>query len=115
MTNAAQQIQKPTVQLGTIFKSVWGYDQTNVDFYEVVKVSGSMVSVRLVCQEIVSTPDRISNRTIPVAGKYYEDEILRKRIQSNKFNDCYIKINSYSWANLWDGKPAYATDSLSGH
>jgi len=36
------------VEVGDIFASSWGYDQTNVDFYEVVAVTPSGKSVRLV-------------------------------------------------------------------
>lgn len=33
----------PTVELGQVFSYSWGYDQTNVDFYQVVKVGKSTV------------------------------------------------------------------------
>lgn len=35
------------IQVGDIFKATWGYDQTNVDFFQVVALAGSS-SVRVV-------------------------------------------------------------------
>jgi hypothetical protein len=32
--------------IGDILKDVWGYEQTNVDFYEVVKVTEKTATVR---------------------------------------------------------------------
>lgn len=38
------------LRVGDILRSLWGYEQTNVDFYEVVAVSGSMVTLRELAQ-----------------------------------------------------------------
>jgi hypothetical protein len=35
------------IKPGTVFSNSWGYDQTNVDFYEVVSVSASGKSVKI--------------------------------------------------------------------
>lgn len=43
------------VKVGDVFSMSWGYDQTNVDFFQVVKVCGeNSVRVREVCPEIVA-------------------------------------------------------------
>ena len=43
------------VKVGDVFSMSWGYEQTNVDFFQVVKVCGeSSVRVREVCPEIVA-------------------------------------------------------------
>ena len=103
------------VEVGSIFSCSWGYDQTNVDFYEVVKTTKAMVFIRELLQEVVTSDDRAGNRMIPIKGAYASDEVLRKKLQSSSYDPHYVKINSYSWASLWDGKPKYATDSLCGH
>lgn len=38
--------QQQAMEVGTILVSQWGYDQTNVDFYEVVKATKTMVYVQ---------------------------------------------------------------------
>jgi hypothetical protein len=34
------------IQIGDIFCASWGYDQTNVDFYEVVRKTAKMIELR---------------------------------------------------------------------
>lgn len=36
---------KHDVKVGDIFKASWGYDQTNIDYYEVIAVSGKSATV----------------------------------------------------------------------
>ena len=73
---------------GDIFVSSWGYDQTNVDFYEVVKVAATTVT-------LIPTA-----MPIPGSGK---GKAFRRRII-----DCFdvpaCRITSYATARLWDGK-----------
>jgi hypothetical protein len=38
-------------KVGDIFYTSWGYDQTNVDFFEVTKVSGKMLTVREIASQ----------------------------------------------------------------
>lgn len=91
---------------GLILSASWGYDQTNVDFYEVVEVIGkTMVRLELIgkqratdssdyshgmAQEIVPDPDR---RT----GQFFRSKVIDGGA-AGKFG--------YR-ARPWDGKPAY--------
>lgn len=54
-----------TVTVGTIFTRSWGYDQTNVDFYEIVSVSktGKTAKARQL-------------KTVPVGGDTYSDRVM---------------------------------------
>jgi hypothetical protein len=45
------------VKEGDVFRSSWGYDQTNVDYFQVTKVIGKMVEVRKIAQERIDTGD----------------------------------------------------------
>lgn len=97
--------QKGTVKVGTIFYASWGYDQTNVDFYEVTEIKGTMATIRALCQK-----DAESGMTTAIPGKYYGQE-MRKKI-SFKYESPSISLTSYSSAYLWNGKPKYYS---SGH
>ena len=44
-----------TLQVGDILSSSWGYEQVNVDFYEVVAVSKCMVTLRELAQVSTET------------------------------------------------------------
>jgi len=45
MERKAIRTQKADVSVGDVFKASWGYDQTNIDYYQVVAVIGKMVEV----------------------------------------------------------------------
>lgn len=49
----AAPVNKYGVKVGDLFSCSWGYDQTNVDFFQVVALAGtSSVKVRAVCPEV---------------------------------------------------------------
>lgn len=51
----AEKVNKYGVKVGDIFSMSWGYEQTNVDFFQVVKVCGeTSVRVREVSPEIIN-------------------------------------------------------------
>lgn len=58
--------------VGDIVYSSWGYEQTNVDFFEVVRVpSGRSAVVRKIEQEIIeSAPGSMSGKTTPKPGQF---------------------------------------------
>jgi hypothetical protein len=94
------------ITVGDVFVSKWGYDQTNVDFYEVVGVTASGKSVWLrylqktVVDETVGT-DFVS----PVAGSAAGDK-FRKTLQpalSGSFPE-WVKVSSFqnAYKTEWD-------------
>ena len=58
-----------TIQPGTILYSSWGYDQTNVDYYQVVSKSGRRVKVRPIASWTVSE-GRGSDMVAPDVGNF---------------------------------------------
>jgi|GEM_PF-498333 len=102
------------VSVGSIFYSSWGYDQTNVSFYEVVGLTPASVKVREVAKSFVSQNGPGGNKVIPQPGNYIGGE-MTKRLQNSGYADAAITINSSETAWLWDGKPQYETDSAFGH
>lgn len=72
-----------TVKIGTIFANSWGYDQTNVDFYEVVQVSPSRKSVKLreiAADSVAGSKGYMSDQVKPAPGEFIGDPIS-KRVQ----------------------------------
>ena len=92
------------VEVGDIFARSWGYDQTNVDFYEVVGITPSGKSVRIVpiASEIVEGAGTAYTRVRAVPGSphpYRDATPVTKRIRFSPYGgDAVIKINSYSSA-----------------
>jgi hypothetical protein len=100
------------VQVGTIFCWSWGYDQTNVDFFEVTEKRGRKVIVRAIAQESVSGSEGfMSDSVIPLPHNFLEDndpQLPRTLTKIVKFNNREPNLSmEYGWAGLWSGKPHY--------
>ena len=93
-----------TVEVGDIMYSSWGYDQTNIDWYQVTKVIGShTVEIRKIHGE--ATPDELQDRgtTVPKKDSFVLDaKPMVKRVHNNS-----ITIDSYAHAWIWDGRSKY--------
>jgi hypothetical protein len=93
---------------GDILYASWGFDQTNVDFYEVVAVAGKSVAIREVESRVLSSSGYGQDKVVPVPGRY-TGPAMKKIPTVGYQNQPSIKITSYSSARLWDGKPKEAT------
>ena len=109
----------PTLNVGTIAVSTWGYDQTNVDFYRVeerkVRKDGSTwIKVQRIhaaqtpaelFMQYTATPFRHA-----VTGEYSTagEPKWRKVHQSSAFGESF-EPSSYSFACPWDGQPVWGS------
>ena len=103
-----------TPQVGDILSSSWGYDQTNVDFYEVRKVMGSMIVLQKVENKIVRDSGSMVY-VVPVLGQHKGATIRRKfgpRWNGEGYN---VNISSYAIASKWNGTPMGQTAAGWGH
>lgn len=96
------------VKVGDIFDAQWGYDQTNVDFYEVVGLTGASVKVRPIDKKTHGTPTQWAVRQVmPIPGAYIGG-VMTKRIQDYSDRPSF-NVDASSSAYLWDGKPITET------
>ena len=110
-----------TIQVGDVFVESWGYDQTNIDFYQVVRVMPKSVEI----QAIHATPvgEGYDTKLVPDldnfrAGGRTPKSAKRKLVQFYDVNrnkipppvvqlEPYLTMSSYSNAHLWNGERAY--------
>lgn len=94
----AEALENHGVKVGDIFKSSWGYDQTNIDFYQVIAVTGKTATICAIGQ--LSEEDGfMSGKCVPAPGKFI-GKPSKKRIQKMSVDsDAYFRINSC--ANAW--------------
>lgn len=74
---------RKAIKVGTILVYSWGYEQTNIEFFEVVSKtkSGASVTLRRIGSEIVEETGPMSAKVKPVPGSYLENyEPLKKKI-----------------------------------
>lgn len=92
-----------SVIVDDIFVSSWGYEQTNVDAFQVVEKKGnaSVVLRPIACRAVEGTEmsHGMAQHVVPVYNAFIGEERITKRI-----TEYGIKINSYSSASQWDGK-----------
>lgn len=93
-------ITEEAVTVGDIFCCSWGYDQTNIDYYEAVAVSKTgRVKIQMIdTQKIDST--QTTDVVAPVPGAYISEATGYKvpKFYECGGTQCYISINSYSTA-----------------
>jgi hypothetical protein len=110
------QIKSLTPNVGDILYESWGYDQTNVNFYEVLEVLGVMVVIREVPSRQVSDDGDGTVKVVAVPGRYIGQPMRKKIKPAGVDSRSYsVKIRSFSNAHLWDGKPRYETAFGWGH
>jgi len=102
---------KTDLFMGDILYSSWGYEQTNVDWYEVIEVTGPQsVIIREIGAKVVRSDSVGNDYVAGVPGNYIGPE-MKKRVARGDT----IKITSFASASKWDGKPRYQTGGHGGH
>ena len=94
------------VQVGDIFYSDWGYDQSNIDFYQVTGKRGkSTVEIRQIGSKSVGQKGGY-DKLVPVPNQFI-GPVLKKRIDKSG----WIKIEDGIFASKFD-KPYVLGTSL---
>lgn len=91
---------KAELKPGMLLNGSWGYEQTNLELWEVVEVRGTKVILKPVAKEIVSSSGPMSGTYRAIQGGYVGDERIERRITAYgvKYSDhCGLKPAS------WDG------------
>ena len=101
MTKRKTEKEKPhTLKVGDILSSTWGYDQTNIDYYQVTRVPGPM-SVEITQIAADSGPEvGFMTAYCKAAKDNFVGEPMIKRANSSNS----VRIASYASASPWDGK-----------
>ena len=103
----------PTVtpKIGDILDCSWGYDQTNVDFYQVVGLTPKSVRIRRINSTCKESSGYMSGQSTPAKPITYSanSQLMTKRFSPADKLGYSVNITSYSSAFLWDGKPKYTS------
>lgn len=97
-------------KVGDMLYSSWGYDQTNIDFYQVTAITAAGLTIREVEKHVVGGQGTHTELVAPLPNQF-AGEPMKKRAAPNGS----VKINSYERAHKWDGKPKGRTGSGYGH
>jgi len=70
---------KDIVSIGDIFKASWGYEQTNIDYYQVIKLIGKRTAkLRKIASEMVDQSRGDHGQKIPLPNNFVGDEFSRQ-------------------------------------
>lgn len=65
------------ITVGTIFVHMWGYEQTNVHYYEVVAKSGYSCMIRRIGSDTRETGRSMSGYSVPIPGSFTGEPIKK--------------------------------------
>lgn len=95
-----------TYKVGDVVYNSWGYDQTNVDFYQVTRATNNFVWLREISSALV--PDKgvgpMSGKVIAKPGQFLDKAVEEK----HKATGEYVSFKHGS-GSKWDGKPKYCS------
>jgi hypothetical protein len=112
---------------GDILHHSWGYEQTNCDFYQVVAVTKSTVTLRpIACKPVPGSEGFMTDKVMPDKDHFTVDvypalftehvKITVDNPSVRKKVSFYVKPDKelryfipvpYGWCDLWDGKPQH--------
>jgi hypothetical protein len=103
-------------KVGDVFRSSWGYDQTNINYYQAIKVTAKTVTVREIAQERITT-GAMHGRCAPAVGQFLETSRRGEKICRVGAYGA-LKINSSERAHfikpiIGGGVPVYASSDFS--
>jgi hypothetical protein len=88
-----------SIETGSIFYAILDFEQIDVSFYQVVGKKGRTLNLREVSKININTDSSVVEKVIPNVNDFVTDTF------SKRFNNNYIKISSYVFAQLWNGRP----------
>ena len=95
---------KHNIKVGDIFYHSWGYDQTNIDFYQVVSVTAKTISIRrIVAGEADYDDYQMTGHKVAIKDRFAGDKVLVKT--PHLFAGEWRLNFEYGSGGLWDGKP----------
>jgi hypothetical protein len=75
------------IKPGDIFYSSWGWEQTNIDFYQVISTTAKTVKIRKINQTRDYNASAMSGKTTAIPNDFASNEVLLKK--------------PYFWDNSW--------------
>lgn len=114
----AEQAQPVAVAVGDVFEASWGYDQTNIDYYQVVRVVGpKTVEIRQIGAVVWDT-GMMQGRSVPSVDSFIGRPMV-KRVKPTGDGGAAVMIASYCHAYRIEpvipGVPAYASSAWSSY
>lgn len=86
------------VKSGDIFRCSWGYDQTNIDYYQIISVAGQMATICAIGCDSEET-GFMQGESVPRIDHFIGDPFKAKIQRFNLDSEPYFTVNSFSNAS----------------
>lgn len=87
------------LQVGHILRAMWGYEQTNIDYFQITKLIGkTMVEIRET-GSVSDTTGHMSGNCTPKLDAF-TSEPMRRKVSHGR-----VTVDRSRSASLWDGTP----------
>lgn len=101
---------KESFAVGDILYSSWGYDQTNIDFYQVVRTTAKSVWVKKLAKNHEQIEvDGLCDYVTPIKDCFADDKKPKMHRIQHFGSNAYIRITSFCTAELYKGGKLEAT------
>ena len=105
-----------SLKVGDVLYCSWGYDQTNVDFFQVSKLIGkNKVALIPISGAYTEQNGSYGNKVIATNEFHRNSWISKEKNYMVDGASNTITISSFANAHLYDGRPLYETDPMYGH
>lgn len=106
-----KQQARHTYKVGDILYASWGYEQTNINFYQVVAVEEKSIKIRPISQKVVKS-EQGTDFVKAVPNTFTGPPITK--IPQYSYGSFRV-VDDRKTLSLWDGKPKYQTAFGWGH
>lgn len=100
-----------TYSVGAILVDTWGYEQTNIDFYCIIKSSGDWITVLPMTKKCSKEGSFMCHKNEP-GDIIYTATPIRKKLKKSNGEAIGFSFRDYTgggWCKLWNNKPAIST------
>lgn len=114
------------ISVGDIFSNSWGYDQTQIDYYKVVRLTPAGVEIVPIGQRFVERNGPGGDSVVPDPNVIRDyDVITGIGVNGNGKKSKVCRVKDFGWgasivlsdrhsATKWGGRPGYQTDTMFG-
>ncbi|ELB81156.1 TPA: hypothetical protein IX699_000304 [Enterococcus faecium] len=101
-------------QVGDIFYSSWGDEQTNVTFWQIVRLTEKTAWFQPIQKKTVEHYSSMSGKVVPMKDKFMEyplaktkDSIVKKRIDPESYPDMLCGFRSWDTFHRYKDQAVY--------
>ena len=96
--NLLKGLENDILKVGDIYYSSWGYEQTNIDFYQIIEVKGQYATFQEICSKEVEGSmysHGMACQVVPVKDSFHGEPIKKKMRFSEGGASCNISSCQY--------------------